>query len=219
MNISKTSFFGAVSIDVKFCRRPPTPPPPFTPLRARVRPIRRFFFAMPKPRPITVVKNFGGRRLADGAVPSSVEDWGRWECDPTVEGRKPTRGFAWGREFPWHFDVEEKAFVVSGEATLTPDDPDAHGAAVRIGPRDMVTFPRGWRGRWEVHSKLVKVYAFFDGKGLRVDEASDDEDEDAETAKEMEKTAKRPAEKEKKTEENPGPASKRAKPSNGEKKR
>ena len=36
-----------------------------------------------------------------------------------------------------------------------------------------VTFPRGWRGRWDVHSMLRKRYAFFDGKGMRVDEASD----------------------------------------------
>lgn len=80
-----------------------------------------------------------------------------------------------------------------------------------------MTFPKGWKGRWEVHSFLQKVggilgvqcfamsiifddwalwlivaaacclrlplciakhYAFFDGKGLRVDEASDSEDDD-----------------------------------------
>lgn len=82
---------------------------------------------MPKPRPITAVKNFGGRRLAEGEVPSSVKDWALWCCDPTIEGKKPTRGFAYGKEFPWHFDKEEKAFVLEGEATLTPDDPALHG--------------------------------------------------------------------------------------------
>ena len=138
---------------------------------------------MPAKRPITVVKGFGGRRLADGAVPKNVEDWSEWQCDPTVEGRAPTRGFAWGKSFPWHFDKEEKAFIVSGEATLTPDDPSVHCDAVKIGPRDMVTFPNGWRGRWDVHSMLKKRYAFFDGKGLRVDEADSDDEATPKTAK------------------------------------
>ena len=135
---------------------------------------------MPKPRPITVVRNFGGKRLAENAVPTSCVDWSKWECDPSPKfaGRKPTRGFAWGAAFPWHFDKEEKAFVVQGSATLIPDDTAAHGGAVIIGPRDMVTFPRGWKGQWQVDEKIVKYYAFFDGKGLRVDEASDDDDED-----------------------------------------
>jgi hypothetical protein len=43
------------------------------------------------------------------------------------DGRKPTRGLAWGSSFPWHFDKLEKAFVLEGEATLTPDDPALHG--------------------------------------------------------------------------------------------
>ena len=75
---------------------------------------------MPKPRPITVVRNFGGKRLAENAVPTSCVDWSKWECDPSPKfaGRKPTRGFAWGAAFPWHFDKEEKAFVVQGGATL-----------------------------------------------------------------------------------------------------
>lgn len=133
---------------------------------------------MPKPRPITVVKNFGGRRLAEGETPSAIKDWSVWCCDPTVANKQPTRGFAYGSSFPWHFDKEEKAFVLEGEATLTPDDPALHGEPVRIAPRDMVTFPRGWRGRWDIHSYIRKRYAFFDGKGLRVDEASDDEEEE-----------------------------------------
>ena len=145
---------------------------------------------MPKPRPIIVVRNFGGKRLAAGAVPNSCADWSRWECDPSPEfaGRKPSRGFAWGSEFPWHFDKEEKAFVVEGGATLTPDDIAVHGDAITIGPRDLVTFPRGWVGTWSnITTKLVKYYAFFDGKGLRVDEASDDDEEDVEDVTEGKK--------------------------------
>jgi len=130
----------------------------------------------PKAKEITVVKNYGGRR-AQGA-PQAVADWSIWQCDPKSKPRAPTRLFAYGKEFPWHFDMLEKAYVLEGSATLTADDPAAHGDPVTIEPKDMVTFPKGWRGRWEVHSLLRKHYAFFDGKGLRVDEASDDEDED-----------------------------------------
>ena len=40
----------------------------------------------------------------------------------------------------------------------------------------MVTFPKGWKGHWKIHSFLKKRIAFFDSKGLRVDEDTDDED-------------------------------------------
>jgi hypothetical protein len=41
----------------------------------------------------------------------------------------------------------------------------------------MVTFPKGWKGTWKIHSFLKKRIAFFDSKGLRVDEDTDDEKE------------------------------------------
>ena len=73
----------------------------------------------------------------------------------------------------------EKAYVLEGEATLTADNPALHGAEpVRIGPGDMVTFPKGWKGRWEVHSFVRKRYAFFDAKGLQVDEIEEEEGEE-----------------------------------------
>jgi hypothetical protein len=73
--------------------------------------------------------------------------------------------------------LEEKAYIIEGTATLTADDEAKHGTPVSIGPKDMVTFPKGWTGRWDVDSFLQKKYAFFDSKGLRVDEdESDDED-------------------------------------------
>eukprot|EP00239_Pterosperma_sp_CCMP1384_P003910 CAMPEP_0197845424 /NCGR_PEP_ID=MMETSP1438-20131217/2361_1 /TAXON_ID=1461541 /ORGANISM="Pterosperma sp., Strain CCMP1384" /LENGTH=212 /DNA_ID=CAMNT_0043456713 /DNA_START=1 /DNA_END=639 /DNA_ORIENTATION=+ len=131
----------------------------------------------PKAKPITVVKNFGGRR--NTGTPLAVQEWSLWDCDPEdSSGRKPSRGHAYGRTFPWVFDMTEKAYVLEGEATLTPEDPALYGDTVKIGPGDMVTFPRGWKGTWEVHSFLRKHYAFFNGKGLRVDEASDDDDDD-----------------------------------------
>jgi uncharacterized membrane protein YgcG len=79
--------------------------------------------------------------------------------------------------------MEEKAYVLEGSATLTADDPLKHGEPVTIVPGDRVTFPKGWRGTWKVHSFLRKVYAFFDREGLRVDEDEDvDEEEEAAAA-------------------------------------
>lgn len=74
--------------------------------------------------------------------------------------------------------------MLEGEATLTADDATKHGPPVRIGAGDMVTFPKGWAGRWEVHSFLKKRYAFFDGEGLRVDEDVDDDSDGAAAAAE-----------------------------------
>ena len=37
----------------------------------------------------------------------------------------------------------EKAYVLEGSATLTPDDAAAHGGAITINAKDMVTFPKG----------------------------------------------------------------------------
>ena len=127
---------------------------------------------MGKTKGINVVKNFGGRR-APANGPASVADWGTWDCDPIKTG-SPNGNHAFGREFPWTFDKEEKAYILEGSATLTPDDADKYGDPVTIEPRDMVTFPRGWSGSWTVHEFFKKRYAFFDGKGNRVEEDDTD---------------------------------------------
>eukprot|EP00729_Bicosta_minor_P010615 gene10615-10509_t len=132
---------------------------------------------------ISVVPRFGGRRCPPPAIPPSCKTWGVWDCDPTKR-KPPKQHHAYGAEFPWKFDMTEKAYILEGSATLTPDDPEKHGKAVTLNPGDMATFPRGWTGRWSVHSFLKKRYAFFDGKGLRVDEDEDEEEEDEEDADE-----------------------------------
>ena len=58
------------------------------------------------------------------------------------------------------FDMEEKAYVLEGSATLTADDPAKHGDPVTIGPKDMVTFPKGWKGAWKVRWKGWTKSAF-----------------------------------------------------------
>ena len=131
------------------------------------------------PKPITVVHNFGGRRHPPPALPPSVRTWGMWDCDPTsTSGRPPTQRHAYGKHFPWTFDLEEKAYVLEGSATLTADDEARHGPPVTVVPGDMVTFPKKWSGVWEVHSFLRKVYAFFDREGVRIDEEIEEEEEE-----------------------------------------
>lgn len=36
----------------------------------------------------------------------------------------PKQHHAYGAEFPWKFDMTEKAYILEGSATLTPDDPE-----------------------------------------------------------------------------------------------
>eukprot|EP00238_Polyblepharides_amylifera_P005051 CAMPEP_0196593034 /NCGR_PEP_ID=MMETSP1081-20130531/74440_1 /TAXON_ID=36882 /ORGANISM="Pyramimonas amylifera, Strain CCMP720" /LENGTH=142 /DNA_ID=CAMNT_0041916885 /DNA_START=31 /DNA_END=459 /DNA_ORIENTATION=- len=134
-----------------------------------------------KYKPITVVPKYGGRRCPPPSIPPSLKEWGEWDCDPTKEG-KPSQHHAYGKTFPWVFDMEEKAYVLEGEATLTADL-DTYGlesVSVRIVPGDMVTFPKGWKGYWEVHSMLRKRYAFFDSQGFQVDEIEEETEDEKE---------------------------------------
>jgi uncharacterized cupin superfamily protein len=128
----------------------------------------------PTIKPITVVHNFGGRRCV--GEPKQVQTWGVWDCDPTKDA-SPTQRHAYGSEFPWTFDMEEKAYILEGSATLTARDEAKHGKPVTIGPKDMVTFPAGWAGRWNVHAFLKKRYAFYDREGIQIDEDTDDDDD------------------------------------------
>ncbi|GMI18183.1 hypothetical protein TrLO_g958 [Triparma laevis f. longispina] len=121
---------------------------------------------------IIVIPNFGGRRLSPGQTPKKCLDWGTWDCDPSREG--PPKGkHAYGKSFPWVFDMEEKAYILEGSAVLTSDD----GEVIKLVAKDMVTFPKGWSGRWDVESFFKKKYAFFN-KGERVDESSEEESEE-----------------------------------------
>lgn len=129
-----------------------------------------------KVKAINVVHNFGGRRCV--GEPPSVATWGVWDVDPSKSGA-PSQRHAYGSTFPWTFDLEEKAYILSGSATLTAADPDKHGEPVTVVARDMVTFPKGWTGTWDVHAFLKKKYAFYDARGLRIDEDESDDEDDA----------------------------------------
>ncbi len=59
-------------------------------------------------------------------------------------------------EFPWEYDMEEICYILSGEATITPEK----GDPVTIGPGDLVTFPSSMKCRWKIHLEIKKRYDF-----------------------------------------------------------
>lgn len=67
--------------------------------------------------------------------------FGVWECTP---GRFTARrdGYA------------EICHILEGEVTMHTEG----APSVSFGPGDAVVMPSGWRGEWEVHSRLRKLY-------------------------------------------------------------
>jgi len=74
---------------------------------------------------------------------SSGAEAGIWEC---------TAGPSY-----WVQEVNEVIYVLSGTLTVTPDG----GKPTTLGPGDVAVFPRGWRGPWELHETVRKVYVLF----------------------------------------------------------
>lgn len=69
---------------------------------------------------------------------------GVWECTP---GRFP--GTMEG--------VNEMMHLLSGRATITDEDGTEH----ELGPGTMFVLLDGWRGEWQVHETLRKVYSIW----------------------------------------------------------
>jgi len=57
----------------------------------------------------------------------------------------------------WVQEENEVIYVLSGTLTVTPDG----GPSKTLAPGDMAVFPRGWRGAWELHETVRKVYVVF----------------------------------------------------------
>ena len=73
----------------------------------------------------------------------SGQETGIWQC---------TAG-------PSYWVQEENEFVciLSGSLTVTPDG----GKPATFGAGDCAMFPRGWRGTWDLHETVRKVYVVF----------------------------------------------------------
>ncbi len=59
-------------------------------------------------------------------------------------------------EFPWEYDMEEVCYILSGEATITPED----GDPVRIVSGDLVTFSSSLKCYWKIFSPIQKHFCF-----------------------------------------------------------
>jgi len=73
----------------------------------------------------------------------------------------------WEKEvstFPWEFVTTETALILAGECEMTPED---GSPAVTFKAGDLVVFPVGFKGTWEVKKALKKRYKHNGGKFVK----------------------------------------------------
>jgi len=68
---------------------------------------------------------------------------GIWQCTP-------------GPSY-WVQDENEVIYLLSGRMTVTPDG----GEPAEIKAGDIAVFPTGWKGTWDLHETVRKVYSIF----------------------------------------------------------
>ena len=112
--------------------------------------------------------------VLSAAATAELEDWGPLEEATSEEVPMQTHGLTmWtgpedsGQETgiwqctagPSYWVQEENEFIylLSGSLTVTPDG----GKPATFGAGDCAMFPRGWRGTWDLHETVRKVYVLF----------------------------------------------------------
>jgi uncharacterized protein len=112
--------------------------------------------------------------VLSAAATAELEDWGLLEEATSEETPMQTHGLTlWtgpegsGQETgiwqctagPSYWVQEENEFIylLSGSLTVTPDG----GKPATFGAGDCAMFPRGWRGSWDLHETVRKVYVLF----------------------------------------------------------
>jgi uncharacterized cupin superfamily protein len=68
---------------------------------------------------------------------------GIWQCTP-------------GPSY-WVQGENEVIYLLSGRMTVTPDG----GEPAEIKAGDIAVFPTGWKGTWDLHETVRKVYSIF----------------------------------------------------------
>ena len=111
----------------------------------------------------------GAPFLAAAALAGDLEDWG--PLDEAIGAPMQTSGIAlwsdgdqevgvWectpGPSY-WILETHEAVHILSGRMTVTPDG----GAPMESGAGDVAVFPRGWRGAWQIHEKIRKLYVLY----------------------------------------------------------
>jgi len=107
--------------------------------------------------------------LAATAIAADLEDWGPL-AEATGEPMQTTGLTLWadgdqevgvwectpGPSY-WTLETNETVYILSGRMTVTPDG----GQPQDVGPGDTAVFPRGWRGTWQIHETIRKLYVLF----------------------------------------------------------
>ncbi|MDO9167740.1 MAG: cupin domain-containing protein [Methylobacter sp.] len=70
-----------------------------------------------------------------------VANWPTWEKEVSA--------------FPWEFVTTETALILEGECVMTPAD---GGPSTTFKAGDLVVFPLGYKGTWEVKKALKKRF-------------------------------------------------------------
>ena len=76
--------------------------------------------------------------------------------DGQTAGRRASGSAPPGPSY-WVQEENEFVHILSGSLTVTPDG----GSPRKLGPGDAAVFPRGWRGTWDLHETVRKVYVIF----------------------------------------------------------
>jgi uncharacterized protein len=112
--------------------------------------------------------------VLSAAATAELEDWGLLEEATSQDSPMQVHGLTmWtgpegsGQETgiwqctagPSYWVQEENEFIylLSGSLTVTPDG----GKPATFGAGDSAMFPRGWRGTWDLHETVRKVYVVF----------------------------------------------------------
>jgi uncharacterized protein len=112
--------------------------------------------------------------VLSAAATAELEDWGPLEEATSEEVPMQTHGLEmwtgpegsgqstgiWqctaGPSY-WVQEENEFIYILSGSLTVTPDG----GKPATFGAGDCAMFPRGWRGTWDLHETVRKVYVLF----------------------------------------------------------
>jgi uncharacterized protein len=112
--------------------------------------------------------------VLSAAATAELEDWGPLEEATSEDTPMQTHGLTiwtgpedsgqstgiWqctaGPSY-WVQEENEFIYILSGSLTVTPDG----GKPATFGAGDCAMFPRGWRGTWDLHETVRKVYVLF----------------------------------------------------------
>lgn len=91
---------------------------------------------------ITVTSNLSETKLKE----LGIAHWPTWEKEVST--------------FPWEFVTTENAYILEGECEMTPED---GSAPTTFKAGDLVVFPLGFKGIWEVKKPLKKHFMHSEG--------------------------------------------------------